>query len=139
MPGKVFDFMKRKKSGIWIVVVLFAAPFVIYLVPQLLGLNAFVVESDSMTPTLSEGDILHVESVSKKDVERGSVIVFEPSNTWSSKNFISHRIIDVKMVNQSRIYKTKGDNNMDADLGWVTKDDIIGERVYSIPFLGYIV
>lgn len=51
----------------------------------------------------------------------------------------THRIYDIKIIGGEPYYITKGDANDAPDEREVTKKEIIGKVLFSIPFLGYVV
>lgn len=90
------------------------------------GYAVLEVVSGSMEPTIKVGDIIVIDTHSKK-YEIGDVITFYDTNG----NFVTHRIVDIeggKMI-------TKGDNNKSVDEN-MTIDHIVGKYIYKVPFLG---
>jgi signal peptidase len=85
-----------------------------------------------MTGELNKGDVVIFESYTNQHIEEGQVIVFEKSNTM-----IVHRVIDIKVINGSARYYTKGDANDDPDAGYITGSSIVGLANHKIPVLGY--
>jgi len=99
----------------------------------------YVVEGNSMEPTLSDGDLVMVKKVDPEDVKVGDVIVFhEPG---SESTVIIHRVVG-KVERDGRVFfQTKGDNNDVQDPWLVSEEDLIGvvvggSRPLKFPLLG---
>jgi len=99
----------------------------------------YVVEGESMEPTLSDGDLVMVKKVDPEEVEVGDIIVFyEPG---SHSTIIIHRVVYRVEQGGHVFFKTKGDNNRDPDPWFVSEKDLIGVVVggsepLKFPLLG---
>jgi signal peptidase len=103
-------------------------PFVVYAVPQVVGADAsYVVLSGSMEPTISAGDVIIVSAVDPARIGAGDVITFEDDRDQPT----THRVIEVVERDGQREFRTKGDNNEDADPRPIGPDEVIG-RIPSI-------
>ena len=131
--------ISNQKTIIWLLLVLVASPYIIYLVPQYLGVDAYIVSSGSMAPEMPTGTIVYENWVSPQELEEGDVIVFRPNRSEMDKDVITHRIIDVREGNYTNHFKTQGDANSAPDPGWTPGYRVIGKRVFSIPYLGYFI
>lgn len=102
-----------------------------------------VVEGPSMEPTLHEGDILIVKKMEPEKIEKGDIIVFNPS-TWPPyirpNKPVVHRVIDIKYneENDQYLYLTKGDNNPGPDPAYVPYEEVYGVVIFVIPRVGII-
>ena len=108
-----------------------------------------VVVSGSMEPAFYRGDIVMVEKAdflgihefNPEDVQVGDVVVYDAK--WFDQPVI-HRIIDIKDINGTTMYKIKGDNNNAPDPYYVTSDQIRekvvtwGDNLVVIPKIGYL-
>ena len=108
-----------------------------------------VVVSGSMEPAFYRGDIVMVEKAdflgihefNPEDVQVGDVVVYDAK--WFDQPVI-HRIIDIKDINGTTMYKIKGDNNNAPDPYYVTSDQIRekvvtwGDNLIVIPKIGYL-
>lgn len=90
---------------------------------------ARVVVSDSMAPTFRAGDVIWVSPLSGP-ISSGQIISFD----YQGK-LITHRVIAVS----GDALVTKGDNNLTADPWQVKASDVVGEPVFRIPYLGYLI
>ena len=90
------------------------------------GMQAYVVETNSMEPELKKGDILIVRKVDPAKLEAGQIITFT-----SRGELITHRIssIDKKLERIS----TKGDKNSINDVEKVKYDEVRGVKVLKLP------
>ena len=106
-------------------------------VANLFGVMPFTVESDSMKPTFSQGDLIFCREVDDMNsLAEGDVITF-----WTlidgkrEKN--THRIVRIEEENGTRSYVTRGDNNAIDDEIPVYAADIIGRWTNTkLPGMG---
>jgi signal peptidase I len=96
----------------------------------LFGTTTLSVQSDSMKPTFSEGDLIFVNTnFVPEDLVKDVVITYkEFKNTPTGPVMIynTHRIISVVSVGSIKWYYTQGDNNATPDTSPVLADDILG-------------
>ncbi|MDQ2053894.1 MULTISPECIES: signal peptidase I [Halobellus] len=112
------------------------APFVVYGVPQVVGADhGFVVLSGSMEPAMSPGDAVIVREASPDEITERDIITFQTD----SETPTTHRVVDVVERESGEAYVTKGDANEDPDSGTVPHDRVIGEVLFVIPLIGYVV
>lgn len=133
------DGRNWKSNGIWLLLLLLAAPYIIYLAPQYLGMGAYIVESGSMAPEMPQGSIVYESWSDPRSYEVGDVIIFRPNTTEIDEDLVVHRIIDVREGNYTNHFRTQGDANSDPDPGWTPGYNVIGERTFWIPYLGYYI
>lgn len=124
---------------VWAMLVIFISPFIIYNVPQLLGLDAHIVSSGSMRPTMPPGTVLYESSVDPRSLQEGDVIVFETNNSMVPQNKVTHRIVDIREGNYTLQFKTMGDANPEPDPGLTPAYRIDGKKVFAIPYLGTVI
>ena len=126
----------RKYYRVFFLVVVYAVLTIALLVVLLadfsvFGLRLFVDQSGSMSPAIKTGSMLVVKSAS--DYTEGEIVTFWEDNSRSKT--ITHRIFQESHGS----YLTKGDANDSPDSSLVSKDQIIGRVLLSIPLLGYFV
>ena len=92
------------------------------------GYKAYIIDTNSMSPTINIGDIVIVKKVEKEKLNQSDVITFSQEG-----EVITHRIIKVEADFK---YVTKGDNNNTEDTKKVKYEDILGEEILIIPYLG---
>ena len=96
-------------------------------VPMPFGVGAAVVLSGSMEPELSVGDLLIISERESYEIE--DVVVYQDSGMA-----ITHRIVSI--ANNEII--TRGDAN-NTDDSPISREQIKGQVVLAIPFVGYAV
>lgn len=91
-----------------------------------------VIGSGSMTGTINKGDaVIYRSSDNVKEVKEGDIILFGDGD-----KIVIHRVVKIMDINDEiRIY-TKGDNNMQQDPGYITKDDYKGQVAFRIRSIG---
>ena len=97
----------------------------------ILGYKAYIVDTNSMEPTINVGDIVIVKKVKEDKLKQGDVITFTEEG-----EVITHRITKVETEEIGIQYVTKGDNNNTEDTFKIRYNDIIGEEILTIPRLG---
>ncbi|MBP9727859.1 MAG: signal peptidase I [Candidatus Moranbacteria bacterium] len=96
------------------------------------GIKTFVVQSGSMEPAIGTGSVVVVKPAEQYQV--GDVITFGPRS--KTKPPTTHRIVEVK---DDGNYVTRGDANEDTDMRTVSRYEVIGKVLFSVPFVGYAV
>ncbi|MGN0734055.1 MAG: signal peptidase I [Emergencia sp.] len=144
--------MKAAKKGITVVIsvalwiiILLAALFAFTTlatrdegnVSSLAGFTPMVVESDSMAPTFSKGDLIVIKKCDTASLNEGDIITFHTiiNNEYALN---THRIESIAEMNGARSYVTKGDNNDIADTHVIADGDIVGKYVTKVPGLGRV-
>lgn len=94
--------------------------------------GAIVIATESMTGEINKGDMIIYERYEDQPIKEGQVIVF-----LYQGNKIIHRVIRIEHIESEVRYYTKGDANVDEDLGYRTQADIIGLTDLKLSFLGY--
>lgn len=95
----------------------------------------FIVQSGSMAPAIKMGSIVVIKPAD--DYKIGDVITFGPYSRTKAPT--THRIYEIKVESDQPIYITKGDANEDPDQREITKKDVLGKVILSVPYLGYVV
>ena len=134
-------FAKRKKnairkgeklsligSGFALVVVVAVAA----LISCQFRFGAIVIATESMSGEINKGDMILYERYEDQTIKEGQVIVFQYNG-----NKIIHRVIRIEHVGNEIRYYTKGDANVDEDIGYRTESDIVGLTNVKVSFIGY--
>ena len=104
-------------------------------VPEVFGRRVVIVTSGSMEPTFYTGSIILINT-SPQSYQVGDVVMF-----WTDEDpskYITHRIIDSRVVEGATQYQTRGDNNAAPDQTVITDEKIIGKYAdFTLPLLGY--
>lgn len=136
----VYSMSTKKK------IVIYALIIVIGL---LIAQHMNVVVSGSMEPVFYRGDIVVVEKIdflgisefNSSDVQLDDIVVY---NTQWFPNPVIHRVINETIVNGTKYFVIKGDNNVDPDPYLVSPSQIIQrvikirDQPFIIPKIGYI-
>jgi signal peptidase len=98
------------------------------------NLQAKVVKSGSMEPSIKTGGIVFVHPSTSYEV--GDIITFGKD----TKTVIptTHRIVKVNGNGSSKTFTTKGDANDVADPTDTRLGDVSGKVVFSVPYLGFV-
>lgn len=96
------------------------------------GIKTFVVQSGSMEPAIKTGGIVVVKPMASYAV--GDIITFGPRS--KQKPPTTHRIVEVK---EDGNFVTKGDANNGEDMRTVSRYEVIGRVLFSVPYVGYAV
>ncbi len=114
------------------------------------GFRAFVVVSNSMEPVINVNDLIISKEIEESELEVGDIITF---NIYISEvdevSVVTHYIADIETIGETTIYQTQGAHQADGiydkwvdDDGYrifVTYEDIEGEYLFKIPYLGYVI
>lgn len=131
--------MKSKNIIFFSVLFVFLLPFLTFFLFQNFGaIDSFIVRSGSMEPAIETGSITFTKPKNPDTIEEGDIITFRKDK--NTQRFTTHRVIDIQQSDSGDLsFKTKGDNNESPDAGRVEEDDIVGENILSVPFIGYLI
>ena len=73
----------------------------------------------SMTPTIRNGEILHVERVRPEELKKGDIVLFR-----EGPNFRAHRL--VRLDRENEIFTTRGDASVEDDAS-IRREQIVGK------------
>jgi len=116
-------------------IVLVALLLIISVLPITGNYKVLTVLSGSMEPAIKTGSVVVVKPEQKYNI--GDVITFGSSGR--NEEPITHRIYDMKVEDSRIFYVTKGDANNAADRSEITRNQIIGKVILSVPHMGYAV
>jgi signal peptidase I len=104
--------------------------------PMAVGWTPTVVTSGSMEPSLSVGDVVHIdESVDFNRLGAGSVIAFDDPGLPGMR--VTHRVTGVEFAEDRVVgYRTKGDANSAADSTIVPVENVYGAGRLVVPYAG---
>lgn len=102
-------------------------------------LSIYTIVSTSMVPTINKYDvIINLQYDSPSDVEVGDVITFISTSWISAGKTVTHRVVDIQIINGEYYYTTKGDNNPVQDSSSAGYEKLIGKAVLKLPQLGRV-
>ncbi|MBT9168992.1 MAG: Signal peptidase I W [Syntrophomonadaceae bacterium] len=116
-------------------IVLITVLLIVSVFPIAGNYKIMVVQSGSMAPAIKMGSIVVVKPADEYKI--GDVITFGPYSRTKAPT--THRIFDIKVVNGEPVYITKGDANNAPDQREITKRDVLGRVLLSVPYLGFAV
>ena len=99
-------------------------------------INLYTIVSTSMEPTIKNKDVILI--IKSKEYKVDDIVTYKSNSEFNNKIITTHRITDIIDENNSTYYQTKGDNNDKEDLNLITKNDIYGKVILTIPRLGNI-
>ena len=101
-------------------------------VPSIFGYSSLMVATGSMSGTIEEGDLIIIKDTG--DYKIGDIVTFFQDGDDIPT---THRIINKEVTEDGVTYwETRGDANNSPDKRSITSDEIIGEVVVTIPYVG---
>ena len=97
-------------------------------VPSIFGYSSLMVATGSMSGTIEEGDLIIIKDTN--DYKIGDIVTFFQDGDDIPT---THRIYN---IDENGNWKTRGDANNSYDKRSITNDEIIGEVVLVIPYVG---
>ena len=104
-------------------------------IPSMFGLKTMVVTSGSMQPYLDPGDVALVRSAHANEVAIGDAISFYRPD---GHGLITHRVIDMKVLNGVVYFQTQGDNNLSPDANMTPANALFGIVEGRLPKIGFL-
>ena len=98
------------------------------------GLRFLTAQSNSMSPAISQGDLMLVKHVAG-GYDKGDIASFYSQRPNGEEEIVTHRIFAVS----GNVYLTKGDHNEAIDEQKLRPRFTIGKVVAVIPNTGYII
>lgn len=136
MAQKKKNLMNLLKNFLFFIIIVFLIAFIAIILLMKFNtnsnLNFFTVLSGSMEPQIPSGSLILTRVENEYNIN--DVITFVP--TPETQVPITHRIINIERKNDEVIYYSKGDANNAPDNIPVTKNQILGKIIFTIPFLG---
>jgi signal peptidase len=104
------------------------------LLPVGLGLQRYVMDSDSMGGAMPRGSLLLERVVPVSDLEVGDVITFDAPSGTPAAGRVTHRIVSI----EPQGIRTRGDDRP-ADDPWVLRPDgpALPRVVLDVPLVGW--
>lgn len=107
-------------------------------VPSIFGLELFTIQTDSMYPALSAGDlVIDTKVKDASELRQGDIITY-----WTvidgERVLNTHRIYEIYDGGDYLIFATKGDNNTAADALTVHESEVVGKYKTRIGGVGKV-
>ena len=101
--------------------------------------SIYTIVSASMTPKIKVYDVIINKRVkSPLDIKVGDIITFRSTSAFTYDMTITHRVMDIQIVNGEYEYITKGDFNAVEDFSPAKYENVIGIAKVKLPQLGRI-
>lgn len=140
-PSRLFSregwgwFALSTLSRVYLIFVLTLAA--IALLPALVGWHGSVVQTGSMEPHISPGDVVVSSSLDEDaPVPVGHVVEFRSPASAEPSGEARNRLHRIVTAAGDGTYITAGDANADVDSTPITRDQIIGQGRILIPYVG---
>ncbi len=95
------------------------------------GVTSLSVQSGSMEPTFSEGDLIFVRTdINPKDLNPGDIITYQDfmvTDEGIVYYYNTHKIVSIDKTNPIWRFETKGEANVDSDPRLIVESEIYGE------------
>jgi len=140
--------MQKKKRNIfrtiWTIIINTVLVFLILigilvaisLIPIKGNYQILAVMSGSMAPTIPVGGLVVVKPES--DYKVNDIITFKSPNATRTKDYTTHRLVEIKDVDGKKTFITKGDANKTNDTETVDPASVVGKEISSIAGVGYL-
>lgn len=96
--------------------------------------TGLVVRTGSMEPSLPVGAFMVI--MQQDDYQVGDVVTFLDEKSESGT--VTHRLVEIENKQFEKKYITKGDANFYSDKMTVEKEKILGSKIFSINYLGFL-
>lgn len=126
----------RSKSYYWFLS-LFIASSLLVLMTKIVWpgkIRLFTVQSGSMSPVISPGDLILIREESNYRV--GDIITF--TDPFLAKKTTTHRIVEINHLNNKQLYITKGDANSVNDPHLIESSLVLGRVFKKVDRLGFV-
>ncbi len=109
-----------------------------YTIP-IFGFKTVIVKSDSMTGKLEIGDLVILTRVDEENLEEYDIVTFLIDVDGDEvEDYVTHYFSSWQ--NDSRLaFKTRNEKTGLVDNWIIGSDELIGEYVFHVPFVGHIV
>ncbi|MEP9363461.1 signal peptidase I [Nocardioides sp. CN2-186] len=141
MPAKrraetIFDGVRRA-CEVMLVTLAVGVALAAVVIPRLAGATPYAVLTGSMRPAMPPGTLVVVRPVDPADIKVGSVVTFQPRP--DDPSVVTHRIVAQGFDAAGLpVYQTKGDANDAVDPAAIHAGQILGQRWYFVPYIGYL-
>ncbi len=147
--AKAFDYVGKIISSALLVILVLVGIFLVYYLVSAKKLSTdpnyepklslYTIVSGSMEPNIKVYDVVLDSSVSDpSSIKVGDVITFKSTASISKDLTVTHRVVDIKLVNGKYEYVTKGDWNPAIDSDTAKFENVIGKVILRFPQLGRV-
>lgn len=101
--------------------------------------SIYTIVSGSMVPKINKYDIvINFKVDDPKDIQIGDVITFISTSYNSAGMTVTHRVVDIQIIDGQYQYITKGDYNKVEDPSAALYSNVIGKAKVKLPQLGRV-
>ena len=100
---------------------------------SIFGLRAFIVLSDSMTPTFGEGSLIIVFETKAENLVTDDIVTYAP--IVGDETLLTHRIVRIADGDAGKLITTRGDAN-NVDDKEIEAAQILGKTIFYMDGLG---
>lgn len=103
--------------------------------PELFGYRFMTVLSDSMTPTITSGDLVIGKAPALDSIQPGQIVTYR---NHLARRLVTHRVVAVTKVGSESAFITQGDGNSLPDERPILARDVVAAYAFHLPFAGYL-
>lgn len=109
-------------------------------VPSVFGFSPLAVETNSMEPVFSGGDLILIKKTDIESLQIDDVISYYEPTVQDHSVVVTHRIVDITVNDDGlKLFTTKGDANNVNDSNKIPESEIVGEYIGHIDNAGKLV
>jgi len=105
---------------------------------NIFGYSICYVITGSMLPTLEVGDAILIKRVPEEEIKKDDIITYLSTTGVLAGNYITHRVEEINLVENTLVFTTKGDANTANDTEFITYSKIQGvyvRKIFAVKFL----
>ena len=105
---------------------------------NIFGYSICYVVTGSMLPALEVGDAILIKRVAEEEIKKDDIITYLSTTGSLSGNYITHRVVEIKTIENTLVFVTKGDANTANDTEFITYSKIQGVYVRKISIIKFL-
>lgn len=122
-----------------LVVLYFVVTLSFTFVPLLNKYDSFSIQTGSMEPIISIGDVVITKQTAPRDLEVGDITAFYTDiNNDGISEVVVHYIDEINLSDSTFTFKTKPHISDEQDSWTIEEDDIIGVYQANVPYIGKV-
>jgi len=135
MKKRSIKIVKKAAEWLGIVVIIISILMVAFvLIGPRFGWGTHPVLTGSMEPALKVGGLIITRPEDIGDIKVDDIITFDVEAGYK----VTHRVVDIIMIEGKHWFQTKGDTNQEPDFNFVSSEEgIMRKVVFHIPYLGF--
>ena len=125
-------YAKRTVIGVFSSILLIFLVVMVLLISGIFKYQLIAIATGSMEPVYYRGDAVIYEKVDPTTIEVGDILVYRTSG-----GVVTHRVVEIVTKNNTRLFRTKGDNNSTKDNIDILESDVNGVVKYIVKYVGF--